>query len=79
MTRSLDDYEEEGKIFYQKAAEHPIAKKFWLTEVFELLQENFHLARKHLNFIACHYFYQPHQPLFGPSSGKALLRLAWKI
>lgn len=53
--RSLEDYEEEGRRFYQLAAEHPVARSAELSRVFNLLHERFDTAKKPLNFIAHHY------------------------
>ena len=53
--RSVEDYEEKGRKFYQLAAEHPSARSVELSQVFNLLHEKFNTARKPLNFIA-HYY-----------------------
>ncbi|MEJ2363273.1 MAG: hypothetical protein P8075_02830 [Deltaproteobacteria bacterium] len=53
--RSLEDYEEEGRRFYQLAAQHPAARSVELSRVFNLLHEKFNTAKKPLNFIAHHY------------------------
>ena len=50
-----EDYEEEGRRFFKLAAEHPSAQELALAEVFLTLHENFHQARKPLNFLAEHY------------------------
>jgi hypothetical protein len=65
MTRSPEDYEEEGRRFYQLAAEHPVARTAELSEVFSLLRENFHAAKKPLNFLSEHYFHSKKSHLFG--------------
>ena len=55
VQRSLEDYEEEGRRFYQLAAQHPAARSVELSQVFNLLHEKFNTAKKPLNFIAHHY------------------------
>ncbi len=57
VLRSVEDYEEEGRRFYQLAAEHPAVRSMELSEVFNLLHENFNTAKKPLNFIADHYLH----------------------
>ena len=57
VRRSVEDYEEEGRRFYQLAGEHPAVRSMELSEVFNLLHENFSTARKPLNFIADHYLH----------------------
>jgi hypothetical protein len=64
MRRSVEDYEEEGRRFYQLAAEHPAARSVELSEVFNLLQENFITAKKPLNFIARNYLHYRRLDLF---------------
>lgn len=64
VRRSVEDYEEEGKRFYQLAADHPAARSVDLSEVFNLLQENFSTAKKPLNFIAHHYLHYRRLDLF---------------
>lgn len=63
--RGLQDYEEEGRKFYKLAAGHETADALSLSEVLQLLQENFNAARKPLNFISQHYFARQKQRLFG--------------
>ena len=53
--RSMEDYEEEGRLFYKLAGEHREAKLLNLAEVFHLLHNNFNLAKKPLNFISQHF------------------------
>jgi hypothetical protein len=65
MTRSHEDYEEEGRRFYQLAAEHPVAKSAELSEIFTLLHENFHAAKKPLNFLSENYLLRKRTHLFG--------------
>jgi len=64
VRRSVEDYEEEGRRFYQLAAEHPAARSVELSEVFNLLQEKFNTAKKPLNFIAHHYLHYRRLDLF---------------
>jgi hypothetical protein len=65
MRMSPEDYEKEGRRFYKMAAEHHLAIKMELSEVFWALHEDFQKAKKPLNFIAEHYLpYKKHQ-IFG--------------
>ena len=64
VRRSAEDYEEEGRRFYQLAAEHPAARSVELSQVFNLLHEKFNAARKPLNFIAHHYLHYRRLDLF---------------
>jgi len=64
VQRSVEDYEEEGRRFYQLAAEHPAVRSMELSEVFNLLHENFSTAKKPLNFIADHYLHYRKLNLF---------------
>jgi hypothetical protein len=57
VRRSEEDYEEEGRRFYQLAAKHPAARSVELSEVFNLLHENFTTAKKPLNFVAQNYLH----------------------
>ena len=66
VIRSLEDYEEEGRRFYQMAAEHPAVRSNELSEVFNLLHENFSTAKKPLNFIANHYLHYRTLNLLNP-------------
>jgi hypothetical protein len=59
------DYEKEGRRFYKMAAEHESARQMELEGVFQALHENFHKAKKPLNFIAEHYLKYKRQTLFG--------------
>ena len=61
---SPEDYEKEGRKFYKMAAEHHLAKKMELCEVFWALHGDFQKAKKPLNFIAEHYLpYKKHKIL----------------
>ncbi len=62
---SVEEYEKEGRRFYELAASHPAAKAFDLSEVFDLLGERFHTAQKPLNFIAEHYLLHQRRRMFG--------------
>lgn len=57
-------YEEEGKKFYKLASEH-ISSETQLTNIFEQLSENFHLAKKPLNFISEQYLSLRKHQIFG--------------
>jgi hypothetical protein len=60
--RSIEDYEEEGKAFYERAAEHQVARAQNLDEVLSTLSENFTLAEKPLAFMSDHYlWFRKHQ------------------
>ncbi len=50
--RSAEDYEEEGRRFYQLAGEHRSAAALELAEVLGQLHEKFNLAKKPLNYIS---------------------------
>ena len=66
--RSLEDYVQEGRRFYELAAEHPAARALELTGVLGLLGENFTTATKPLRFIASHYLHSKGHQLFAPQS-----------
>lgn len=68
VRRSVEEYEEEGRRFYQLAAEHPAARPVELSQVFNLLHENFNTAKKPLNFIAHHYLNYRRLDLLGGKS-----------
>jgi len=59
------EYEQEGRRFYQMAAEHESARQLELEDVFRTLHDNFQRAKKPLNFIAEHYLKYKRQMLFG--------------
>ncbi len=61
---SPEEYEKEGRRFYQLAAEHSSAKELNLSDVFHALHENFEKAKKPLNFITDHYLQMKRQRLF---------------
>jgi hypothetical protein len=62
--RSIEDYEEEGKAFYERAAEHEAARTQNLDGVLLSLSENFTLAEKPLTFMSDHYLWFRKQELF---------------
>jgi len=66
--RSAEEYEEEGRKFYQLAAEHPTAKVVKLEEVFWQLHQKFNLAKKPLDFMSQHYLHFKKQKLFDVES-----------
>ena len=66
--RSLEEYVQEGRRFYELAAEHPAARALELTGVLGLLGENFTTATKPLRFIASHYLHSKGRQLFAPQS-----------
>ena len=61
---SPEDYEKEGQRFYKLAAEHESAKELQMFDTFQALHENFHIAKKPLNFIADHYLQYKRHTLF---------------
>lgn len=63
--RSLADYEELGKEFYQKAAELHAGDEN-LTGIFKILADAFTLARKPLSLIAQQYVPQQRREWFSP-------------
>ena len=65
-SRTIEDYETEGRRFYRLAEEHPAARLMDLTDIFALLRENFTSARKPLAFIASRYLHSKRHNLFGP-------------
>jgi hypothetical protein len=62
--RSIEDYEEEGKVFYELAAEHEAARAQNLDGVLSTLSANFTLAKKPLAFMSDHYLWFRKQKLF---------------
>ena len=59
-----EEYEKEGRRFYKLAAEHKTARELRMETVFQMLYENFHKAKKPLNFIAEHYLRYKRQMIF---------------
>lgn len=64
LGKTVDEYEQQGKLFYELAAEHPAARTGQIAEVFDLLHENFNTAKKPLNFLAEHYLHFKRSGLF---------------
>jgi hypothetical protein len=62
--RNLEDYEEEGRAFYERAAEHKVARAQNLDGVLSTLSENFTLAEKPLAFMSNHYLWFRKHELF---------------
>jgi hypothetical protein len=61
---SPEDYEKEGRRFYQLAAEERSARELGLSGVFEVLHNHFQKAKKALNFLAENYLRYTRQKLF---------------
>ncbi len=55
VRRSPEGYEEEGRRFYQLAADHPLAQSTGLADTLLLLREEFATAKKPLQFLADRY------------------------
>jgi len=55
IRKPLEEYEEEGKKFYQLAAKHKKAKSTGFAGIFSELSDNFNLAKKPLDFISYQY------------------------
>jgi hypothetical protein len=53
--RSAEDYEEEGRRFYRLASEHQDARALGIDRMLRQLHDNFHLAKKPLNYISEHF------------------------
>lgn len=60
---SMEEYEEEGRKYYKLASLHPMARDQELSEVFGLLHDSFHVARKPLLLIAENYMHCERPPL----------------
>ncbi|MGQ9531625.1 MAG: hypothetical protein ACUVTQ_02345 [Desulfotomaculales bacterium] len=63
--RSMQDYEEVGRRFYQLAAQQEVAGTAGLSDILGTLAENFHLARKPLNYLADRYIHWQRGRWFG--------------
>ena len=61
---SPEEYEEQGRKFYQLAAKHSSARQLEVEDVFWALHENFQKVQKPLNFIAEHYLQYTRQMIF---------------
>jgi hypothetical protein len=68
MRRSIDDYERQGRMFYGLAQMHPTARTLELSNVFEVLKEDFVAARKPLTLIATRFLHAHRRQLFGAAS-----------
>ncbi|SVC62245.1 uncharacterized protein METZ01_LOCUS315099, partial [marine metagenome] len=64
IKRSVEEYEAEGKRFYKLAGLHPTASMLELSDVFNVLREQFTAARKPLAFLATHYLHSRQNKLF---------------
>ena len=56
--RSIHDYEEEGRRYYDLAATYDEAREQGLDQVLSLLAEKFTTARKPLNYLAENFIYK---------------------
>jgi hypothetical protein len=65
LCQTLEDYEAYGRAFYQKAAEHELAKRQELDQVLTTLSQNFILAEKPLAFLTNRYLQFARHALFG--------------
>jgi hypothetical protein len=65
LCQTLEDYEAYGRAFYQKAAEHELARQQELDGVLTTLSENFILAEKPLAFLTNRYLQFARHALFG--------------
>ena len=63
--RSLEEYEEEGRLFYRMAGEHPTARALEIAELFNLLYDKFSVASKPLSFVARRYLAHQKRAVFG--------------
>jgi len=63
-SRTLPDYEREGRRFYSVAAREP--EPPWPTAVFETLSQKFELAREALNALSDHYLQPLRDRFFQP-------------
>tara|TARA_B100000749_G_scaffold280796_1_gene278875 strand:+ start:2413 stop:3276 length:864 start_codon:yes stop_codon:yes gene_type:complete len=68
IKRSVEEYEAEGKRFYKLAELHPTASMLELSDVFNVLREQFTAARKPLAFLSTHYLHSRQNNLFGITS-----------
>ena len=68
IKRSVEEYEAEGKRFYKLAELHPTASILELSDVFNVLREQFTAARKPLAFLSTHYLHSRKNNLFGITS-----------
>ncbi len=66
--RDLEDYEQEGRQFYELAAQHEGAAVMELRDVLRTLSQRFELAEKPLTFLSEHYLLTRRHSLFGASA-----------
>jgi hypothetical protein len=64
LCQTLEDYEAYGRAFYQKAAEHELARRQELDQVLTTLSQNFILAEKPLAFLTNRYLQFARHTLF---------------
>ena len=69
IRRTIEDYEREGRRFYDLAGGHPAAQALELSAVFRVLRDNFTSARKPLNFVATRFLHASRRKLFGVALG----------
>lgn len=62
--RTLREYEEEGRRYYDLASTYEEARQQGLTSVLSMLAENFTLARKPLNYLVENYLHHCRDRLF---------------
>jgi hypothetical protein len=65
FSRTVEEYEEQGKRFYALAGAHEDANVLELSETLWLLHDNFSVVRKPLNFICEQYVHHSKHRLFG--------------
>ena len=65
LVQKVEDYEVYGQAFYQKAAEHEVARREGLDDVLITLSQDFILAEKPLAFITNRYLQFSRHTLFG--------------
>jgi len=63
--RTLEEYEEEGRLFYRLAAQHEVARRTGWDRALEALADTFPIARKPLNVLASHFIRTSRMELFG--------------
>ncbi|MDQ7842984.1 MAG: hypothetical protein QN141_05670 [Armatimonadota bacterium] len=63
--KTLEEYEEEGRLFYRLAAQHEVARRTGWDRPLEALAETFPIARKPLNVLASQYIRTSRLELFG--------------
>lgn len=65
LQRGIEDYEREGRTFYDLAAGHRAAGTAGVRPALSTLAQDFTLAKKPLTFLADHYLQMRKQALFG--------------